>query len=181
MIGEEIKLKLLNEDDVDQNYLDWMNDSEVVQYLESRWISYTLEDLREYVKNVKKSDREFLLGVFDKKSSEHIGNVKIGDINWIHRFGSIGIVIGKKDYWGKGIGTEAIRLATKYAFSELNLNKLIAGVYENNIGSQKIFEKNGYRKVGVYKNHRFCGLGEGNKIGMIDEYIYELLRSDFKL
>lgn len=170
MIGENIKLKSLNEDDVGHNYLEWMNDPEVTRFLEARESLYTMDDLKSYVIDIKKSKNDFLFGIYEKNKDVHIGNVKIGRINWKQRFGDIGIVIGVKKYWGKGIGTEVVKEATKYAFNELNLKKLIAGVHAINVGSEKIFIKNGYRKVSCHKSNMFV---DGN---FIDGYFYELSR-----
>ena len=51
----------------------------------------------------------FFLPFAIKTTDKHIGNIKLGPINWIHRYGDISLLIGDKDYWGKGIATEAIR------------------------------------------------------------------------
>jgi len=104
---------------------------------------------------MKNSTNDYLFGVFLKDKSEHIGNIKIGNIEQIHRSGDVGILLGNRKQWGKGYATEAIKLATRYAFEELNLHTLTAGMYVNNIGSQKAFMKAGYTEVGRLKNHRF--------------------------
>ena len=154
-IGTHIFIKPLSPEDVTQNYANWMADEEVTQFLESRWNAYIIEDLKNYIKTINDSPNDFIFGIFIKETSQYIGNIKIGSINQLHRFGDIGLMLGEKTAWGKGFGTEAITLATKYAFEELNLNKLIAGIYANNIGSYKAFLKAGYREAGLLKNHRF--------------------------
>ena len=64
------------------------------------------------------------------------------------------LFIGEKAIWGKGYATEAIALASEYAFNGLNLHKLSAGFYAANIGSIKAFQKNGFIQEGLRKNHR---------------------------
>lgn len=167
IMGNTIFLKLLAPEDATQSYSDWMQDEEVIQFLESRWKRYDLEHLKDYVKLMNDGINNFLFGIFLKENSEHIGNIKIGGINQIHRFGDVGILIGNKSMWGKGYGTEAIKLATQYAFDELNLNKLFAGIYANNKGSYNAFIKAGYREVGILQNHRFY---KGN---YVDEILVE--------
>ena len=44
-------------------------------------------------------------------------------------------------------------MATQYAFDEMNLNKLTAGMIADNVGSYKAFIKAGYREVGRLRNH----------------------------
>lgn len=165
----DIKLKLLTPDDVTLEYLEWLIDPDINQYLESRWGSYTLEDLRNYVRSNNNSNN-FLFGIF-LQDGKHIGNVKLGNINWIHRYADIGIIIGDKSYWGKGYGTKAIELATEYAFTEINLNHLMAGIYANNIASYKAFSKAGYREVGRFTKRRFY---KGN---YVDEIIMEKVKT----
>lgn len=169
--GDGIFLKLLSFEDVTKVYVDWMQDEEVMQFLESRWRNYTIESLRDYVKQMNDGSNNFLFGIFLKGNGEHIGNIKIGGINQIHRFGDVGIIIGNKDVWGKGYGTEAIKLATQYAFEHINLNKLFAGMYADNLGSYNAFIKAGYREVGRLKNHRFY------KGKYVDEILVEKCRS----
>ena len=73
----------------------------------------------------------------------------------INRVGEITYVIGKKDYWGKGIGNLAINKIIKIAKKKYNLNKLIAGTANKNIGSIKILKKNKFVLEGVRKKHLF--------------------------
>jgi RimJ/RimL family protein N-acetyltransferase len=94
----------------------------------------------------------------------HVGNIKIGKIDSFHMHAEVGIMIGEKGCWGKGYGTEAIGLVLKYAFNELCLNKLTAGMYSENVGAFKSFVNNGFRKVGVFRKHV---LFKGRYIDMI--------------
>jgi RimJ/RimL family protein N-acetyltransferase len=96
-----------------------------------------------------------LFGIFDKESDQHIGNIKLGPINWFHRYAEIGLIIGNKDFWGKGVATDSITLISLYAFNTLNLHKVTAGCYASNIGSKKAFLKAGFDVDGVRKSHCF--------------------------
>jgi RimJ/RimL family protein N-acetyltransferase len=154
--GDRIYLKLLNPRDVSTAYAEWMNDSEVTQFLESRWKKYTIKEIKDYVLKMNSSKDNYLFGIFLKDSKQHFGNIKIGAINPIHRFADVGLLIGNKSLWGKGYATEAIKLVTKYVFKELKLNKLFAGIYSNNIASYKAFMKAGYKEAGRLKKHYFC-------------------------
>ena len=105
----------------------------------------------------RRNDRtSILLAIVIKSDQRHIGNIKLGSINWIHRLADMGILIGEKDCWGKGYATEAIRLVAGYAFEILNLHKLVAGVYSMNEGSSRAFLKAGFMREGAFKEHYFC-------------------------
>lgn len=146
--GCSIYLRRLNEDDVTEKYVAWMNDPDINQYLESRFVTHTIDSVKSFLKSVT-NDSNYQFGIFDSETDKHIGNIKIGSINHYHKFADIGFIIGEKEYWGRGIATEAIKLATDFAFKELHLHKIFGGVYASNIGSCRAFEKNGYIVEGV--------------------------------
>ena len=153
--GDNLYLRLLTEKDVNQRYVKWLNDEDINQFLESRWSKQTIEGVRDYVKFMHDSPGNFLFGIFLNEGGCHIGNIKIGNINKMNKFADLGLLIGDKSVWGKGYGTEAIKLATRYAFGDLKLNKLVAGINICNAGSFKAFIKADYREVGVFKKHAF--------------------------
>lgn len=153
--GKNMYLREVRIADVNENYYNWMNDNEVIKYLESRFYPQSREKIEEYVRSINNDPNHIFLAIIEKKSNTHIGNIKLGSINWFHRLADVGLIIGEKTAWGKGYATEAIRLVTEYAFRKLNLHKLSAGCYEENIGSEKAFKKNGYIVEGIRKKHCF--------------------------
>ena len=70
--------------------------------------------------------------------------------------------------------TEAVRLALKYAFEYLNLNKLYARVMEPNKASQRVLEKNGFKLVGKLRKHEFV-----SEKGYVDVLIFDILKEEF--
>lgn len=150
MKKESITLRELTPATMSPNYVKWLNDSQVNQYLESRFMTHTVESATAYVEGMLQSSQDFLFGIF--VDGQHAGNIKIGNIDKHHRRGDVGLMIGK-EYWGRGVATEAIRQVEAYAFSILHLHKLWAGVYEKNSGSLKAFTKNGWHIVGKLEEH----------------------------
>lgn len=151
--GQRIYLRPVLLSDASENYVAWLNDPEVNQYLESRFIKQSLQSVRDYVERITRDANTLFLAIVSKSEERHIGNVKLGPIDWNHRVGDIGIMIGDKAYWRKGFGGDAIRLLSEYAFSVLKLHKLTAGAYENNIGSIRAFLKAGYLVEGRLRDH----------------------------
>src|SRR3989338_6070106 len=141
IVGERIFLELLSDERISPDYMSWMRDQEVLQYLTGRQGGYSKEELKEYVARMNKSPHNHLFGIFLKKENTHIGNIKIGNIDSLHKFGDLGLIIGNKGLWGKGYAAEAITLVSQYAFNELHLNKLTAGMVVENVGSYKAFIK----------------------------------------
>lgn len=154
--GERIFLREVRLTDVNETYYQWMNDPEITQYLESRFFPQSIESISEFVKKQTEDQSVVFLAVLLKKNGLHIGNIKLGPIDWVHRFAEVGILIGDKACWGKGYGNEAIGLVVKYAFKTLNLHRLVANCYQVNQGAIKAFQKNGFEIEGVWKKHHFC-------------------------
>lgn len=168
--GDRIYLRRIRLDDVSKLYCSWMNDPEVNKYLESRFYRHSLKTLRNYVCDIRKDKNNAFFAIMLKNGNRHIGNIKLGPINIVHRFADIGIIIGEKDCWGKGYATDAIRLIVKYAFEKLNLHKVTAGCYVPNKGSLGAFKKAGFIQEGVRKNHCYC------KGKFVDDILLGLVR-----
>jgi len=88
------------------------------------------------------------MGIFNK--GVHVGNIKL-DIDEHHNRGDIGLLIGP-EHWGKGYATWAINLMTEYAY-RIGLRKVTAGAYAGNVGSIRAFEKAGFEREGILKDH----------------------------
>lgn len=149
--GKRIFLRTIKESDINRKYLKWMHDQQVNQYLEIRFEKWSKSKIKKYIKDIKNNPAYLFLAIIFKEGDKHIGNVKIGPINRIHKFAEIGIIIGEKEFWGKGLATEAIKLVTDYCFNNLGLYKLTAGAYKNNAGSIKVFKKSGFKIEGIRK------------------------------
>ena len=152
-----IYLKGITQEDVTINYIEWMNDSDINSYLETRFIYQSETQIRQFVQEKTGCLEEQLFGIFVKDGSKHIGNIKLGPINWIHRRADISLLIGDKNWWGKGIATQAIDLISSFAITTLNLNKLMAGAYKDNKGSIRAFQKCGYQIEGEVKDYALKG------------------------
>ena len=161
--SEVLILKKLNlKKDISKEYQNWLNDFEVQRYTEQKYKKHSLADVRNFVREKNKSKNEFLYGIFLKKNNlnTHIGNIKLGPINFTHKSAQISYFIGEKELWGNGYTTLAIKEIIKIA-KKKGVKKLKAGLYEPNIGSEKVLIKNGFKIEGkfkseiIYKGKRF--------------------------
>lgn len=154
VIGERVVLATLDESASQERYLSWLSDKEVTRYLEVRYAPPSSpEALREYVMNVNNSQGNLLLGIFSRSENLHVGNIKLGPIDWRHLRAEVGILIGDKAVWGGGFASEAIRLMARYAFETLHLAKLTAGCYAGHAGSAKAFLKAGFSLEATLPSH----------------------------
>lgn len=153
--GERICLRPIGIKDVGQEYVDWLNNQEINQFLESRFTKHTIESVRAYVSKFAMDDSIIFLAIIRKEDNKHIGNIKCGPIDWHHKRGDVGFMVGDKSVWGKGYATEAIKLFTDYLFNIMKLHKITAGAYANNIGSIKALKKSGFFEEARLKEHAF--------------------------
>lgn len=152
LAGKRVYLRPLCRKDINKKYLSWLKDKEVTKYMEIRNLPDTLKDLEVYYKNIVKSRADMIFAIVTKRKNLHIGNIKIGGINWFHRYGNVGIMIGEKKYWGKGYGTQACRLLLGYVFNRLNLNKVTLGIYGTHKSAIAAYRKAGFKVEGKIKN-----------------------------
>lgn len=153
----QLTLAPLMPDAADGPYAGWVRDSEVTRFTELRHAAPGREELRGFIEKCLRDPDSLLLGMFLKdQGSRHVGNIKLGPINRSHSLAAIGLLLGAKDCWGRGLATESIRALAAHAFGPLGLHKLVAGVYANNPASVRAFEKAGFVLEGRYRRHYLC-------------------------
>ena len=162
--GTRLYLREVRLTDVNERYYSWLNDPAVNRFLETRFVPQSLDSIADFVKRMTGKPDEPFFAICTIDGQEHIGNIKIGPINYRHRHADVSLLIGEKKYWGKGCATEAISLATRFGFEVLSLNKLEAGCYEENEGSARAFEKCGYSREGLLRGHLYLNGRETNCI-----------------
>ena len=150
LTGKLITLRSITLSDCNDTYVSWLNDPEINKYLEVRFDFHTVENVRAYVDGMLKSDSSYQFAIIAGDTNRHIGNIKLGPIHPQYLFADVGYLVGDKSYWGKGIATEAIKLVVDFAFNELNLRRVQAGVYEHNIASEKALINAGFTLEGRF-------------------------------
>jgi RimJ/RimL family protein N-acetyltransferase len=149
----DVELFLLDAEHVSERYVQWLNDPAINRYLESRFQQHTIESTRAFVQSCARNTDQFFAGIrYRPLGGRHVGNIKI-DLNRKHGLGEVGILIGETAVHGKGIASEAIRIAATIARAELSLRKLTAGCYESNKGSERAFVKAGFSVEGRRPGH----------------------------
>ena len=175
LIGERIKLVPTKREYIG-SYLKWINDPEITQYLVI-FRPMTKEMEESWYDNLNNRENDFLFAIVIPIENEEdflIGNCGIHQVNWKDRLGVLGIMIGEKDYWGKGYGTEAIELLLDYGFNTLNLNRIELLVHDFNHKAIKCYEKLGFVKEGLKRQAMFIN-GEYH-----DTFIMGMLSQDWK-
>jgi len=101
-----------------------------------------------------------------------IGFTGLWIADWNHRHSWVGIGLGEREFWGKGYGTDAMRLIVRYAFDELDLHRVSLTVFEYNTRAIRSYEKAasarrsyGTDGVGTWSSWGSClRIGKGQRI-----------------
>ena len=95
------------------------------------------------VQGFKKKTR-VVFAIISKEHNELIGEISLHIMDLKNRQGQLAYWIGEP-FWNKGMTTEAAKAVIRFGFEQLNLNLIYADCYTENIGSQKVIEKNGMK------------------------------------
>lgn len=135
----------------------WRNDDEIWSMLGGRKYFVSSAYEQKWVADAIQNSKDVRLAVCDKETDRYIGNVYLTDIDYVNRTATSHVLIGEREFWGRGLATEAYRLLLDYAFNELGLHRIEAKVLETNVASRKMHKKCGYAEEGIlraaiYKN-----------------------------
>lgn len=184
MIGKHIfrgqQIYLVPPDpETDAGYIaSWMRDSEFVRLLDAdpaRLMSVEKHKqwLEEDLLREQRNDSIFFK-ILTVQGDKPLGLIGLDDIRWVHGDAWVGIGVGERDYWGKGYGTDAMRVILRYAFDILNLHRISLTVFEYNPRAIRAYEKAGFKVEG--RARQFLNR-EGRRYDMI---FMGILRSEWE-
>lgn len=151
--GSKIQLRSVALCDCNARYLGWMMDEETNRYMETRWTEQTMGTIQSFVNSIRASSDSWLFAIIYQ--GQHVGNIKIGPINKRYKNADISYFTGDKSLRGKGVASEAIGLVLEFGFKVLNLHRIQAGAFKDNVASQRALLKNGFRLEGTFREKYF--------------------------
>ncbi len=154
LIGKLCYLSPRDPDDF-KKLAEWLNDVETSMNMSIRIAPNEIEQKGVVEGWLKAGDHGF--AIVDLATDKHIGDCGLHQIDWVNRTAAFGIIIGEKEYWGKGYGTEATRLIMDYGFNILNLESVRLQVKEFNKRGVRAYEKAGFKTIGIQRKETFFG------------------------
>ncbi|MCC6956363.1 MAG: GNAT family N-acetyltransferase [Anaerolineales bacterium] len=160
--GEGIRFRGIEQSDL-VSFVTWLNDPEVREGL-AMYLPLSMADEQDWFEDLQKrppEERPYLIEVQqDDNTWVGVGNCGFFNINWRIRSAEVGIFIGEKRFWGRGIGTKVMRLLIQVGFDTLNLNRIRLDVYDTNPRAIRTYEKAGFvyegrQRQGMYQNGRY--------------------------
>jgi [ribosomal protein S5]-alanine N-acetyltransferase len=171
--GKLVRIRPLEEEDR-KDLFKWVNNPDSL----GEFISSHLQSYKEFEKYLDATEAEQHRTTFlvIERLDE---NSKVGYIAfWPSREGDYGITIGyglgEVDQRSKGFTTEAVKLLVNYLFSSMNIERIAADADVENFGSQKVLERNGFKKEGILRKHGFV------KGEFRDDIQFSLIREDWR-
>lgn len=149
--GELVRLSAMNAEEAGKAFARWQRDSEFKRLIDSgvmqmpsakaaqKWLEKELEEqsVNQHWFSIRKLDDDQLLGDIDLYVH-----------NWSARGAFVGLGIGEREFWGRGYGTDVMRVILRYAFTEVNLKRVMLTVFEYNPRAIRSYEKSGFRHEG---------------------------------
>lgn len=151
--GSIFTLESFSDKMITEEYLSWLKDEEVNRYLLKPEKTITMDQARYYCKELMQSNNNYFLAIIVNDINKHIGNVRLGPVDYEGRICRFSIMIGDKNYHGKGIASEIVALCIEYAFETLKMHKFCVDVIEDNKAAIRTYEKNNMVTEGILKDH----------------------------
>jgi RimJ/RimL family protein N-acetyltransferase len=161
--GQLTILRAIEREDLDAIWR-WNNDSAVMYFWTEPYKVMSraeLDDRYDSLSGPGGHSHWLLITVRDEdepdRPGEPIGRIGYVELDRRHRHAEIALMIGERAYWSRGYGTDAVTAYLAYLFHEFNLHKVYLRVEEYNARAQRAYEKCGFRRDGVFRDHTFLG------------------------
>ena len=132
----------------------WDTDPEVLAYMPEPFNEFqSMEKQYAYIEECARDATGWYWSI-ETKDGVTIGTVALTEFSRYHGVTDLGIVIGDKNYWGRGVATEVIVALLDYAFDHLNIFRIGAEVEEGNAPMMKVLKKAGFKQDGFFESAR---------------------------
>lgn len=155
--GSEVYLRALEPEDLEFVY-SIENDTSLWELSDTQ-TPYSRFLIKQYLENAQQDifeAKQLRLAICDSKDNT-IGLIDVFDFDTKNKRAGIGILIQNENNRNRGYGKEALELLVNYCFQTLHLHQVYANISEPNTASLKLFETNGFNKIGLKKDWSFDG------------------------
>ena len=150
--GDLVRLSAVDAEELGKAYAQWNRDSELDRLFDAHAakMSSSKAGAKFFEKIIEEnSPAEHYFTIRSLEDNRLLGDINLDVINnWNSRDSFVGLGIGNRDDWGKGYGTDAMKIMLRFAFTELNLRRVTLTVFEYNPRAIRSYEKVGFRHEG---------------------------------
>ncbi|MFH2103948.1 MAG: GNAT family protein [Chloroflexota bacterium] len=143
--GELVRLTVEDPETLAKLVSQWSADSEYSRLLD--WDPArrsSIKTIQKWIEKQYENDNCHAFSIRTLADDRIIGEIGLDGIRWAHRDAFVGIGLGEREYWGKGYGTDAMRVILRYAFTELNLQRVTLDVFDYNPRALRSYDKAGF-------------------------------------
>lgn len=137
-------LRQLVENDATDRYLSWLDDTDAKKFITFAEKAKSLADLKQYVCDRIGRDDVLFLGIFEKKTGLHIGNIKYEPVNSELGYAIMGLLIGDPAYRGKGVAAEILSASAQWLKEHRKIKQILLGVSTDNPAAICAYQKVGF-------------------------------------
>jgi len=148
--GKKVNLRPIEKADLPHLYR-WINDPDVRHFIIGTF-PQTMTKEEKWLENLDKDDKNIIM-IIETKEGQPIGTMGIHRIEWKDGVATTGALIGEKEYWGGGYGTDAKMILLDYAFNTLGLRRICSNVLSFNKRSLAYSLHCGYKIEGRKRKH----------------------------
>lgn len=158
MTGEQVALGPFHRDLVPL-FQKWMNDFEVTSTYGSHFRTRTLDAQTAMYDRDSQGGTDYAdFTIYERTTLRAIGRTSLERIDYVDRTAKFTILIGEKECWNKGYGTEATRLMLDYGFTGLGLHNIWLTVFCFNARGLRAYQRAGFKEIGRWREaHRAGG------------------------
>jgi len=151
---ERFFLRPLSVEDVTPRYLGWFG-APGSERISAAADMTSLEKLTDYVREKSAREDVLFLGIFERQTHQHIGNIKFEPIMREEGCAVFGILIGEEGARGRGVTGEVLQACGAWLRENLSIREIVLGVATDNHAAIRAYEKVGFRigKTGFIDEH----------------------------
>jgi len=149
--GELVRLCAVDAEELARAYTVWNRDSELARLFDSGAARlHSTKGIKEFIEKEieEESPAHHLFTIRALDDNRLLGDINLDVINWGARDSFVGIGIYNRADWGKGYGTDAMKVILRFAFTEINLRRVTLTVFEYNPRAIRCYEKAGFQHEG---------------------------------
>ena len=138
-------LRELTVDDASDRYLGWFADPDAAKYISAAAQTHQLGELRDFIR-ARAGRRDVLfLGIFDRPSGLHVGNIKYEPVDEAAGYAVMGMLIGEPDFRSRGVAREVLDATGAWLRDHRNIHEIVLGVHEDNLAAIRAYQRAGFR------------------------------------
>ncbi|MBC2579771.1 GNAT family N-acetyltransferase [Clostridium sp. DJ247] len=165
-VGKKVRLRAYRKEDINLR-LSYINNPEIERLLVAD-IPYpiSLHEEQKWFESISAFNDTYKFAIETLEDNQFIGGCSINAVDWKNSVVTVGIFIGNINFWGKGYGTDAMKILLSFIFLQMNINKVRLITYSFNERAVRCYKKCGFKTEGILRKEMYRDGKYHDKIAM---------------